>query len=194
MTRSQGITSALLFALSVAACGGGEEAPQGAAPVTETPVTEAPAGAAAGIQIDSAAHTVTLDIVAGSDATNNNWNFNGYANGNYTVEVPQGATVTINFSNNDANMGHSIGVANKPSGPWPATPDPTPVFDGAVTSNPTSMTESTMAGESETITFTADTAGEYALVCYVPGHATAGMWINFNVVAGGGEAAAASGQ
>ena len=190
MTRSQGITSALLFALSVAACGGGEEAPE-EAPPAEAPAPEpAPTGAADWITVDSAANTVTLDIVAGRDGTNNNWNFNGYANGGYTVTVPQGATVTINFSNNDANMGHSIGVANKPTGPWSATPDPTPVFDGAISSQPTSMTESTMNGESETITFTADTAGQYALVCFVPGHATAGMWINFNVEAGGAAAPA----
>ena len=201
MRPTQGITSALLLALSAAACGGGGEAPDAelGAPETGAPGAPGPgapggAGAANWIQIDSAANTVTLDIVAGEDATNNNWNFNGHANGNFTVEVPQGATVTINFSNNDANMGHSIGVANRPAGPWPATPDPTPVFDGAISSNPASMTGSTMAGESETITFTADTAGEYALVCYVPGHATAGMWINFNVVGGGGAAAGANGQ
>ena len=50
------------------------------------------------------------------------------------------------------------------------------------------MTDSTMNGETETITFTAGAAGEYALVCYVPGHATAGMWINFNVEAAAGAA------
>jgi sulfocyanin len=186
MRRSQGITSALLFALSIAACGGGEEAPE-EAPPAEAPTTPppAPAGTADWIVVDSAANTVTLDIVAGRDATNNNWNFNGFANGGFTVTVPEGAAVTINFSNNDANMGHSIGVAAKATGPWPAMLDATPVFPGAISSNPTSMTESTMNGESETITFTAGTAGEYALVCYVPGHATAGMWINFNVVAAG---------
>ena len=183
MRRTQRITSALLFALSIAACGGGEEPAEEEAPAAEAPApaAPAPAGAADWIRIDSAANTVTLDIVAGKDGTNNNWNFNGFANGGYTVTVPQGATVTINFSNNDANMGHSIGVAEKPAGPWPATMPATPVFTGGVSSNPTSMTESTMNGETETVTFTANRAGEFALVCYVPGHATAGMWINFTV-------------
>jgi sulfocyanin len=188
MRRSQGITSALLFALSVAACGGGEEAPEDAPPAEAPAPTPAPAGTADWIVVDSAANTVTLDIVAGRDGSNNNWNFNGFANGGFTVTVPEGAAVTINFTNNDANMGHSIGVATKPTGPWAAMLDATPVFAGGISSNPTSMTESTMSGETETITFTADAAGEYALVCYVPGHATAGMWINFNVVPAGAAA------
>jgi plastocyanin len=183
MRRTQGITSALLFASSIAACGGGEEPAEEEVPAAEAPAPTAPAptGAADWITIDEAANTVTLDIVAGRDGTNNNWNFNGYANGGYTVTVPQGATVTINFTNNDANMGHSIGVSEKPAGPWPATPAPTPAFAGGISSNPTSMTDSTMNGETETITFTADRAGEFALICFVPGHATAGMWINLSV-------------
>jgi uncharacterized cupredoxin-like copper-binding protein len=42
-----------------------------------------------------------------------------------------------------------------------------------------------MPGESETITFTASQAGEYSLVCYVPGHAMIGMYVHFNVSADG---------
>jgi hypothetical protein len=55
------------------------------------------------------------------------------------------------------------------------------VFAGAISSNPTSPTEATAAGQTETITFTADRAGEYSLLCYVPGHGVAGMWVRFNV-------------
>jgi uncharacterized cupredoxin-like copper-binding protein len=43
------------------------------------------------------------------------------------------------------------------------------------------MTEATQTGETDTFTFTADQAGDYALACYVPGHAVAGMWIGFEV-------------
>ena len=179
MTRSWRIAGIALLTMSAAGCGGEDTSEEGAPPA-EMQASTHPAGAADWIQVDSAANTVTLDIVAGSDATNSNWNFNGHASGNFTVPVPEGATVTINFSNNDANMGHSIGVSES-AGPWPATPDPTPVFEGAISSDPTSMTESTAAGESETITFATSTPGEFALVCYVPGHATAGMWINFIV-------------
>lgn len=182
MRRTLALSSALVFAMTAIACGGdtAEEAP----PVVET--APAPASAAMDwVTADTTAKTVTITLVAGQDAANNNWNFNGHANGNATVTVPTGYAVTINFSNNDPNMTHSAGVVAKPAGPWSATPDATPVFAGAVTSNPTSMTDATKNGASETITFTAATAGEYALACFVPGHATSGMWINFNVVDGG---------
>jgi len=179
MIRIPGAIIGTVLAASLFACGGGE--PVEEAPPPEIPALTAPAGTADWIEVDSAANTVTMDIVSGSDDTNNRWNFNGFANGNFTARIPEGATVTINFSNRDANMGHSIGVTDQPSGPWSATPDPTPVFEGGVTSNPTSMTESTLNGESETITFVASAVGEYALVCLVPGHATAGMWINLVV-------------
>ena len=66
-----------------------------------------------------------------------------------------------------------------------AMPDITPVFEGAVTSNPTSMMDATMPGQEESITFVADAAGEYAMVCYIPGHAATGMYIYFNVSAEG---------
>ena len=36
----------------------------------------------------------------------------------------------------------------------------------------------------EEFTFTATQAGQYAVVCGVPGHAQAGMWDEFDVVAG----------
>lgn len=180
MTRSWAIAGIVLVTVWFSGCGGDDIAEERTLPV-ELRAPEPPEGAAGWIRVDSTANAVTLDIVAGSDATNNNWNFNGYASGNFTVSVPKDATVTINFSNADPNAGHSIGVSEKPAGPWPATPDPTPVFEGAVSSNPTSMTESTAVGESETISFAASAPGEYALVCHVPGHATAGMWINFTV-------------
>ncbi len=181
MIENHRIPGALLVVLVSAACGGGDKGADAGVPAAEAPSAPTPV-AADWIQVDVAANTVSMTVVAGQDATNNNWNFNGHANGNVTVAVPVGSTVTIEFSNNDARMGHSIGVSTRPSGPWSATPDATPVFAGAVSSNPTSMTESTVAGESETLTFTAGTVGEYALVCFVPGHATAGMWINFDVV------------
>jgi uncharacterized cupredoxin-like copper-binding protein len=61
------------------------------------------------------------------------------------------------------------------------------VFEGAITENPQSMIDGVMPGESETITFVADAAGNYSLVCYVPGHSAVGMWLFFNV-SGDGEA------
>jgi uncharacterized cupredoxin-like copper-binding protein len=47
------------------------------------------------------------------------------------------------------------------------------------------MQEATQPGASESISFTADAAGAYTLVCYIPAHAATGMWINFTVSADG---------
>lgn len=182
---------ALLATLTLAACGGGEPAEE--EPAGETPATQPGAqggGAATGemsmpswMQVDHQAQTVSMDIVAGSTDDLNYWNFNGAVSGNATVVVPAGYEVTINFRNDDPNMAHSLGIEEQQA-TWPASLQPSPEFEGAVTSNPTSMTDGTMPGESESITFTASQAGDYAMVCYVPGHASTGMWINFRVADG----------
>lgn len=183
MKRSA-FTTALF--LGLAACGGSDSAEM------ETPATEAPEAApaaAAGEMTMPSWYTmdgtnVTLDIVAGQTDKGNYWNFNGAQFGEMTITVPVGATVTINFSNNDPNMAHSIGISQGFE-TAPAMVDAVAVFDGAISSNPTSMTEATMPGQSETITFTASEAGEYSMVCYIAGHAVSGMWLHFNVSAEG---------
>lgn len=183
-----------IFALSFAACGGGEPASE--APAEAPAETAAPAEAAAPAagevtmpdwyQMDG--DNVTLDITAGLTDVGNYWNFNGYQNGNLTIMVPEGANVTVNFSNNDPNMPHSIGVHESFDTP-PATPSTTPVFEGAISEDPESMTGATLPGESESFSFVASAAGEYAIVCYIPAHTISGMWIKF-VVSADGEAGA----
>ncbi len=186
--------AASLFAslgLVAAGCGGGGNGAGEDTAATEQPAeTEAP-GAAASLgvpdwmSVDEAGQSVTIELIAGKDDSNNRWNFNGYSRGNGTIVVPAGYTVTINFRNDDPNIAHSVGV-DQQSGNFPATfQDPQPVFAGAMSSNPTSMQEATQPGESESMTFTADAAGEYTLVCYIPAHAATGMWIRFNVSADG---------
>ena len=136
-------------------------------------------------KMDEAAKTVTLDIAAGSNDANNHWNFNGYHGGNATIVVPEGYTVTINFKNSDPLTTHSIGV-DAMTGDFPSVfDDPAPVFDGAISPNPTSMTDATASGESATLTFVASASGDYTLVCYIPGHAVTGMYIGFKVSSDG---------
>lgn len=135
--------------------------------------------------VDHAAKTVAIELVAGQTTANNGWNYNGYANGEMTIVVPAGYAVTINFTNNDAAMVHSVGVGEKES-TWPAMyATPVPVFEGALSSNPTDMAGATAGGASETMQFVADTPGEYALICYIPAHAVTGMWLGFTVSAEG---------
>ncbi len=184
--RIKALSAALVF--GIAACGGdsGEPAPQ-AAPAT-TPAAEQPVAGPQEVdwfQVDHDAQSVTIDLVAGATSAANYWNFHGLYGGRGEVTVPEGYTITVNLINRDPAMGHSVGVGERMA-TYPASfQNPQPVFEGAMTSNPTSMTESTMPGETETITFVASQAGEYAFICYVVGHASAGMYLNLVVSAAG---------
>ena len=129
--------------------------------------------------------SVTIELTAGQTADNNYWNFNGFYGGTGEIVVPAGYSVTINFTNNDPGMAHSFGVDARTSGFPSMFTDPVPVFEGAISSNPTSLTDSTMPGESESITFTAAEAGEYSIVCFIPAHALTGMYLRFTVSADG---------
>lgn len=185
--RITALSAALVF--SIAACAGDDSADQPAPATTDTPATEqaeAPAMQDADwFQVDEDAQTVTIDLVAGATGDNNYWNYNGLYGGDGEITVPEGYEVTINLSNEDPAMGHSVGVGEAMSTYPSSFSDPTPIFEGAMTESPTSMTDSTMPGESETITFVAETAGEYALVCYVTGHAATGMYLSFIVSSDG---------
>lgn len=202
MKRFSAFGTAALFVLAAVACGdgGGEPAPDEGEMQPATQQQPAQQGqqdggsGAAGavsmpewISYDESGNAVTLEIVAGQTTENNAWNFNGYFGGTGEILVPAGAEVTIEFSNEDENMAHSIGVDSRREN-FPANfTNVEPAFEGAISSNPTSLTESTLAGESETITFTAGEPGEYSLVCYVPGHAAVGMYLHFTVTEEGGE-------
>lgn len=132
--------------------------------------------------VDATAQTVTMDIRAGSTDVNNYWNYNGMYAGNGSISVPQGYSVTINFTNADPTQPHSLGIDESQES-WPATFDaPEPAFAGAMTPDPL---VGTAPDGTASITFVASAAGDYTLVCYVPGHAVAGMHIPFLVTEGG---------
>lgn len=187
-------TLGLLLTVPVLACGGGERGGGNASAGQEAPAAGASEGAAAGqqqaareltmpdwMQVDRSARTATLEIVAGKTDANNSWNFNGYADGEVEVVVPVDFEITVDFRNADQVMAHSLGIDELQES-WPATfQNPRPVFQGAITSSPTTMDGATQPGQSEIIVFTADSAGEYAMVCYIPAHASQGMWIYFTV-------------
>lgn len=138
------------------------------------------------MSVDHAAKTVTMTVVAGQTAENNNWNFNGMVRGEGTIVVPTGYAIQITFENTDPTMiVHSMGVGQVSQTTEAMFTDPSPAFAGAITTNPTDPINATKNGASETINFVADTAGDYALICYTPAHALTGMWIGFRVSADG---------
>jgi FtsP/CotA-like multicopper oxidase with cupredoxin domain len=183
--------SLLPLLVLAAACGGGEpdqpaggggSTPPAAAPRALTRPT-GPLTTPDWFGVDHTARTVRISITAGLTPVANNWNFNGYINGQLAITVPEGYTVNIEFTNRDPNMAHSLGISAETQN-FSLPPTPNPVFPGAISQNPGSMIDGTMPGESETITFVAERAGSYSMVCYIPGHTAIGMWAWFNVVAG----------
>lgn len=178
---------------AVVACGGGE--PAGDAPAggsSSTPAPSSPSGSSlpappsgpltmpAWFVVDNEARTVQVTLTAGETNANNYWNYNGATNGDIAITVPEGYTVTITQVNRDPNMAHSIGILDLPAN-FAMPPQPTPVFAGAISQNPTSMIDATMPGETEDIEFVAGAAGTYGLVCLIPGHSAIGMWLYFIV-------------
>ena len=187
--------STALLAFLFAGCGGSDEPgtdAEGPEPeAVETQVEEAPASNAPTppsgelttpewFTVDHDARSVSMTLTAGTTNANNSWNYMGTLNGELSVTVPVGYQVSIELVNNDAVMAHSVGVSEG-DGTFGAVVEAVAAFEGAMTANPTSMIDGTMPGQSDTFTFTADTAGTYQLVCYVAGHAITGMWAWFIV-------------
>ncbi len=177
------LSSMAIFLL--AGCGDPDAADQPADGPDAAPAEPAALETPDWIQVDDDAETVRIDLIAGETGSNNYWNFNGFHGGQGEIVVPEGYEVTIYFENRDPNMAHSVGVGELEA-QYPSTfSEVTPIFEGAVSSNPTSSSESTLPGESEEFTFVASEAGEFALICYVPAHAVTGMWMPFTVSAEG---------
>ncbi len=116
--------------------------------------------------------TATLTVVAAYDASvAGGFNFDGYNNGRLTFTIPVGAHVVVRYTNPSA-IPHSAVV--------------TPLADHSLTGNfplafPGSASPNAAAGAAnlkapQTFSFVASKAGQYALVCGVPGHAAGGMW------------------
>ncbi len=159
---------------AAAAPGGGASTAPAAAPAGPMKVPE-------WMKVDRSKKSVTMNIEAGKTEANNHWNFNGFANGNATIAVPVNYAVQIEFKNDDKAVAHSIGV-DKRTGEFPPTmANPQPVFPKAISSKPTDPAAGVAPGKSETVSFKATAPGHYSLVCYMPGHAAAGMWVRFDV-------------
>ncbi len=61
--------------------------------------------------VNNTTQTVNLTVAAGTNSVNGYANFNGYANGQMTVDVPAGYTVKVHFVN-DGGIPFDIGIYN----------------------------------------------------------------------------------
>ncbi len=116
--------------------------------------------------------TVTLFVEAQADGANSGFNFNGLAKGKGGVTVPAGWEVTVLFLNHGA-MPHSAVVTKSQT-------SVTPAFPG---SGMKDATAGVGQGKRAEFAFRASRAGTYYIVCAVPGHEPAGMWIRLTVSA-----------
>jgi sulfocyanin len=123
------------------------------------------------VQWDAGSKTANVTLVAAYNGTNGYFNFDGYATGHLTITVPVGAKVVVSFTNK-AGLPHSAVVTPFASHTLPGN---FPLaFPGSSTPDPAAGAASVKVPQ--VFTFTAGKAGQYAIVCGVPGHALGGMW------------------
>lgn len=129
------------------------------------------------MHVNSAKKQVTFNIREGAKAPAGQYNFDKYSHGQMTITVPKGWHVTMHVKN-VGSTGHSLMIIKAPASP-PAEPSD-PAFKGAETT-PSKLASGLPPGSSSSFSFTASRAGQYWMVCGVPGHALMGMWDHFVV-------------
>jgi len=127
--------------------------------------------------------TLTFQLIAGVPAAASPFNFNGFTDGKLTLVVPSGATVVMQFVNEDG-VPHSAEVASG-TGPLPNMGG-----EAAIPRAYTiSLLEGLPQGGKDVMRFTAAPDATYRIICGVPGHAPAGMFIDMKVDPGAKEPA-----
>lgn len=128
------------------------------------------------LSYDSTTHTVKFKLIAGlTGGAKSPFNFNGYTDGELTLTVPVGANVVMSFSNQDGTPHSAMVIAA-------GGPVPNMAGDPAIPRAYTREASSGLAqGQTDTLKFKADPAGDYLIFCGVPGHGLSGMWIRFTV-------------
>jgi len=128
------------------------------------------------LSFDANAKSVKFELIAGLTGVNGALNFNGFADGKLTLVIPTGWAVEMNFVNNDGMLPHSA-IVVAATLPIAAAP--------SVAAIPRALTLRASEGlrplAKDVMRFTAAPAGEYFIVCGVPGHAAGGMWIRLRV-------------
>jgi len=128
---------------------------------------------------DPATRTATVHLIGGEGSVAKGFNFNGFANGDMHIQVPTGWKVDVSLTV-AGKIPHSaiiVPFSERTKGfAFQAA------FPGSTVAD---YRMGIMSGDPpKTFSFTASTAGKYAIVCGVPGHDGLGMWDEFDVVAG----------
>ena len=128
------------------------------------------------LSANATAKTARFELIAGLTGSNGALNFNGYTDGGLTLTIPTGWTVEIDFVNKDGMLPHSA-IVVAASLPLQAVPS-NAAIPRAFTVR---LSEGLPPLGQDTMRFTAAPTGDYFIVCGVPGHATAGMWIRLKI-------------
>jgi Sulfocyanin (SoxE) domain len=134
------------------------------------------------LQVDAAARSAIVVLIAGHPATDIQFNYDGYGNGTLRLSVPAGWQVTVQCANH-GTVPNSCAVvadatATEPLRPGWSTPDPR---------------KGLAPGDSATFVFTPTTPGDYRIASLVPGSEASGMWLELRVVEGGSPTLTAQG-
>ncbi|KPV42139.1 sulfocyanin-like copper-binding protein [Alicyclobacillus ferrooxydans] len=137
--------------------------------------------------VDQSTKTVNIKVIGGYNAVNDRMNFNGYANGQMTIQVPVGYTVNLDFQNN-GGIPAEIGVYDAANNlAFPKAGDSLQAIDE-------NADMGVLPGTNEKYTFVADHTGTYEmenLINFFPQFAqgkqnrNVGMWDVFKVVQNG---------
>jgi sulfocyanin SoxE-like protein len=126
------------------------------------------------LKIDSQTRTAVVTLIAGYPASDYQFNYDGYGNGQLVLRVPVGWTMTVQCANRSTvNQSCSVvadGHATEPLQPDWSTPNPQKGL------NP---------GESASFEFAPQGPGSYRIASLVAGSEASGMWLTLEVVAGG---------
>jgi hypothetical protein len=140
--------------------------------------TQQPAIDPAWLTFDATARTARFQLIAGLTGANGALNFNGFRDGGLSFVVPVGWKTEIAFRNHDGMLPHSAEVIA------PRTPLPVEPVDPAIPRAFTlRLAEGLPSEATDTMRFTAQPAGDYLIVCAVPGHGASGMWIRLRISA-----------
>jgi sulfocyanin SoxE-like protein len=128
------------------------------------------------VQVDSAARTVTLSLVAEPGGPGGIATLKGHHHGDIQLVVPLGWTVRWHWVNADSAATHSLVlVAEREKLPAEGG---RPALDNAMSR---AVLAGLKPGQKDDTEFAADQAGWYWLLCGVSGHAIRGEWIGLKV-------------
>lgn len=126
------------------------------------------------LHADAASQSAVLILIAGYPATDNEFNYDGYENGQLEVIIPRGWSVTVQCQNH-TTVPNSCAVVSGPNAGSPLLP-------AWATPNP----ELGLApGGTASFSFPASTAGDFRIASLAPGGEAAGMWLRLVIVARG---------